>query len=148
MMSDRAGDLKMVVFLILTKRREDGKAEILLQRRQNTGYMDEKYDFSASGHLKNGESVDEAICREAREELGIMVRNVECAMFLQGVREGYFKCVFQTEEWEGTPEIMEPDKCSELRWFRKDELPEEEMIWYLPKVLSDIEEGRVLRVYK
>lgn len=147
-MSDRAGDLKMVVFLILTRRREDGKAEILLQRRQNTGYMDGKYDFSASGHLKNGESVDEAICREAREELGIMVRNVECAMFLQDVREGYFKCVFQTEEWEGTPEIMEPDKCSELRWFRKDELPEEEMIWYLPKVLSDIEEGRVLRVYK
>ncbi len=38
--------------LILTRINESGKKEILLQLRQNTGYMDNKYDFACSGHVE------------------------------------------------------------------------------------------------
>lgn len=146
-MSDRAGHLKLVLYLVLRRENADGESEILLQRRQNTGYMDGKYDFSASGHLKAGESIVDGICREVKEELGVVVGDVEYKLLVQDVTEGYLKCVFVADEWEGTPEIMEPDKCSELKWFRRDKLPEDEMIWYLPQVLTDIEMGRKLRIF-
>ena len=39
---------KVTVFLVLT-RTVNGKKEVLLQRRCNTGYMDGKYDMACSG---------------------------------------------------------------------------------------------------
>lgn len=63
---------KVVVFLILT-RNINGKKEILLQKRCNTGYMDGKYDCACSGHLEKGESLSMAVAREAKEEIGIDV---------------------------------------------------------------------------
>ena len=148
-MADRAGDLKLVLFLILERERS-GRREILLQRRQNTGYMDGKYDFAASGHLKAGESVEQAMRREAKEELGIIVGKMDYKMLVQDVKEGYFKCVFLAREkdWRGTPEIMEPRKCSELRWYALEALPEDEMIWYLPEILEDIEVDKTLRIFE
>ncbi len=54
----------------------------------------------------------DGICREVKEELGVVVGDVEYKLLVQDVTEGYLKCVFVADEWEGTPEIMEPDKCS------------------------------------
>ena len=36
---------RLAANLILTRINESGKKEILLQSRQNTGYMDNKYDL-------------------------------------------------------------------------------------------------------
>ncbi|MGH3446485.1 MAG: NUDIX domain-containing protein, partial [Nocardioidaceae bacterium] len=52
-------------------RRDD---EVLLQLRQNTGYMDDHWAAAAAGHVELGETVQEAAVRETAEELGIAIQ--------------------------------------------------------------------------
>ena len=56
------------VMLLLTKE-ENGKEQILLQKRKNTGYMDGHWDCSVSGHVEYMESMKMAMQRETKEEL-------------------------------------------------------------------------------
>ena len=45
--------------------------EVLLQLRQNTGYMDGHWAAGAAGHVERGETAYDAARREACEELGL-----------------------------------------------------------------------------
>ena len=45
--------------------------EVLLQLRQNTGYMDDHWAAAAAGHVERGETAYDAARREALVELGI-----------------------------------------------------------------------------
>ena len=65
---------RLAVNLVLTRTNENGEKEILLQLRQNTGYMDNMYDFACSGHVEKGESYTTALVREAKEEIGITLK--------------------------------------------------------------------------
>lgn len=116
---------KVAVFLLLT-REKDGVTQILLQERANTGYMDGKYETSCSGHLEKGESLAQATIREAKEEIGINVKEKDLKMvaLIHPYKDDYLNVFFQTKEYEGIPEIKEPEKCDDLRWFNIEELPE------------------------
>jgi 8-oxo-dGTP diphosphatase len=92
---------------------------ILSGRRQNTGFEDGAYHVPA-GHLEAGESIVDALIREAREETGVTIAP-EHAEFVHvmhnasgGGRVAFFSSV---QQWDGTPGNREPGKCSELRWF-------------------------------
>lgn len=116
---------KVAVFLILV-RKVNGKIEILLQRRCNTGYMDGKYDMACSGHLEKGESLSMALVREAKEEIDLDIKeeNLKLVSVIHPYKEDYINAFFITEKYEGTPKIMEHNKCDDLRWFDLDDLPE------------------------
>lgn len=120
--------IKCAVVLILTKM-ENGKEYVLLLKRQNTGILDGKYDISCCGHLEKGETLKEAIVRETKEEIGIIVSkdNLHYSSTIHCDFEGdeYLLVAFYTNQYEGTPKIMEPDKSSELAWFPIHELPNE-----------------------
>ena len=114
---------------VLFLREGAGGGEMLLQLRQNTGYMDGHWATAAAGHVEQGESVFEAARREAREELG--VDDVEltplCGMHRTGntgdpidERVDWF---LLATSWAGEPQILETDKCAELRWFGVHDLP-------------------------
>lgn len=124
------------VFLILT-RNNNGVEEILLQRRQNTGYMDDKYDVGCSGHLDSNESIMTALIREAKEELGITIQeeNISLASVVHAYTENYIRFFFKVSSYEGIPTIMEPEKCSELIWVPINDLPKE----IIPHIKSTIE---------
>lgn len=101
-------------------------ARILLLRRCNTNYEDGKYSVVA-GHIEDGETAREALCREAREEAGIELAPDDLA-FAQvvhradrGQRVGFF---FNALRWQGEPRNMEPHKASELGWFPLTALPD------------------------
>lgn len=115
---------KIAVFLILTRKINE-ITEILLQERCNTGYMDGKYDTACSGHLEKGESVLVAIVRETKEELGICVNenDLRLVAVIHPYQEDYINLFFTTEQYFGTPKIMEPNKCSNLKWFNINKLP-------------------------
>lgn len=115
----------------LLLREHNGKREILLHRRYHTGYMDGKWDIAGSGHVDEDETARQALARECREELGIRVRP-EDAEFTHVChrlgKEGdrtYYDLYFFVRAYEGTPAIMEPNKCDGLDWFPLVALPED-----------------------
>ena len=115
------------VMLMLTRKNSEGKEEILLQKRMNTGYMDGYWDFSASGHVENHESMKMATVREAKEELGINIK-IEDLEFITLIHKNttpiYYNGYFKANRWEKEPKVNEPDKCEEIKWFIIDNLPE------------------------
>ena len=115
---------KVAVSLILTRLTDDGK-EILFQRRCNTGYMDGKYEISCSGHLEKGESLSNAMIREAKEELGIEIqeKDLQLVFVNHSYKEDYIQIYFTTQKYKGIPQIIEKDKCDDLRWFNSNNLP-------------------------
>lgn len=102
---------------------------ILLQRRQNTGYADGMWELCATGHVDEGESMKSAIIREATEELGIAIAREDIRfatlMHKYTVETGmtYYNGYFVAKHYRGAPSIREPEKCSELTWFPLDALP-------------------------
>ena len=126
----------------------DADGQILFGRRQNTGYEDGAYHLP-SGHLEAGESVIQALIREAKEEVGVTIvpEAVEFSHVMHnsssGGRVAFF---FTVREWEGAPENREPDKCSELRWFPLDGLPDH-LIDYCRAALARIAADESFSVY-
>lgn len=115
----------VMLFLL---REVNGKTHILLQKRANTGYADGMWDCGTSGHVEDNESMKCAMIREAKEELGIKIENLHFATFVHkhsanGVN--YYNNYFVCNEYEGIPEIMEKNKCSEIQWFPIEQLPKE-----------------------
>lgn len=113
--------VSMTVGLLLIK-----EEKILLMKRQNTGYMDDNYGV-VGGHVEEGESLKQAMVRETKEEVGINIKE-EKLKYVCGIRraenENYINFFFYTDQWEGTPEIKEPEKCSELKWVEVGRLPD------------------------
>lgn len=120
-------EIKCAVFLILTKV-ENGKKQILLQRRFHTGILDGQYDVSCSGHLEKNETLTEAMVRETKEELGIDIREEELhyssTIHANFDGEEYLLIAFSSNVYRGIPTIMEKDKCDDLEWFDMDDLPD------------------------
>ncbi|MCA9329689.1 NUDIX domain-containing protein [Candidatus Saccharibacteria bacterium] len=113
--------LPVIVLLLLTRDKE-----VLLMRRQNTGWGDGSYDLVA-GHVDGQESLQVALAREALEEVNITISqdDVEFMHLLHYVGETeYMYVFFKAEKWRGTPKIMETEKCDDLRWFPLSELPD------------------------
>ena len=125
----------LCVYLVLE---EDEK--ILLGLRQNTGYEDEKYALVA-GHAEEGESAIQAICREAKEEIGITIlpQNLEVIHIMHSLTNRENLNIFmRPKKYSGIIQNMEPDKCVELKFFPKDKLPAN-LSSYVPAMLSNLE---------
>lgn len=105
---------------------------VLLQLRQNTGFMDGRWAAGAAGHVELGETAVQTAIRELREEVGVDVEPdaLHCVAVMQRTdgtdtpREQRVEWFFTCDRWQGTPTILEPDKCGGLEWFPLDALPE------------------------
>lgn len=112
-------------------RENAGRIEVLLQRRQNTGFADGLWDFSCSGHVERGESMKDAAVRELKEELGLNIaaeRLKFVALVHKYERENdltYYNAYFCCDNFSGVPEICESDKCAQLKWFDMRALPDD-----------------------
>ena len=131
------------VFPIIMKE-EGGKRYVLLHKRQNTGYMDGKWDIAGSGHIEENETAVDAVIRESREEIGITVHRDKVKFALVSHKAGlhgtktYFDVYFWIEQYQGEPRIREPEKSSALLWHDADDLPSDmieerkaDLIWAL-----------------
>lgn len=80
---------------------------------------------SMGGHVEFGESPTEAAIREAKEELGIEVGNLEFVQCMSMMHDGkhYLDVSFKADIISGEPTIMEPDKIAEIGWFPLTNLP-------------------------
>ncbi len=94
---------------------------MLLQLRQNTGYMDDHWAAAAAGHVERGETAYDAAHREAAEEIAVSGLALEFVTAMQRTRGGEpiderIDFFFTARSWTGEPTIVEPEKCADLRW--------------------------------
>ena len=78
------------------------------------------------GQIEYGETFEEAGAREAKEETGIDVKNLEvfCVQTDMNEHAHFVSVGMIARSFEGTPEVMEPDVIIEWDWFDLDKLPQ------------------------
>ncbi len=132
--------LRCAVYLIL---QNEGK--VLLMRRAKTGFKDGEYSLP-SGHLDGGEKATDAIIREAKEEIGVVLSPQEVALVYSSHRRSgeyeYIDLLFQADNWHGHPQNLEPEFCDDLSWFDPDKLPEN-TVDYIATALQRFKEGKI-----
>ncbi|WP_033442129.1 NUDIX hydrolase [Saccharothrix sp. NRRL B-16314] len=102
---------------------------LLLTLRRDTNPAFDGLWHLPSGKLDAGESVLHAAAREAEEEVGVRIdpaalRLVHTLHVSGSGLEPRLGLFFETRDWTGTPANREPDKCSAVRWFPLDALPD------------------------
>lgn len=118
----------MSVYLILT----NDQNEVLLLRRQNTGYKDGELGLPA-GHVDGGEDLLTAMRREAKEEVGIELKDDLQLIHVMHRNCGDHERVdyfFTANRWNGEVINTEPEKCSELVWVPFDIIPDDVIDYY------------------
>lgn len=118
--------------------------KILLQRRCNTGFMDGYYSVIA-GHINGGETIREAMIREALEEAGLEIEIDELKIIHVMHRKHKVEKIdffLSTKKWVGKPIIGEPEKADDLRWFDLEKLPTN-TVPYIKYALEQIAIGEI-----
>lgn len=119
-MKERFKQIVTVHLILINKNNK-----VLLQKRCNTGYMDNMYAF-VSGHLESNESLLQGVVRESKEEVNIELDEdkVRFVCFIRRASDNnYINSYFMYKDFDGDVINMEPEKCSELKWFDIDKLP-------------------------
>ena len=97
---------------------------VFLARRQ--GSHGEDTWASAGGHLEWGESLEECARREALEELGVTVGDLQflCLSNIVAYDRHYVDIEFLGDIGDQEPVLAEPDAFSVSGWFPLDDLPQ------------------------
>ncbi|CAH7471762.1 DNA mismatch repair protein MutT [Vibrio chagasii] len=98
-------------------------SKFLLGFRQNTDAFDQYWGFP-SGRIEQGELPRTAAEREAREEVAVDVGNLTLFAIVSDPELPICHYFYLCHEWAGDIQNAEPYLCQELRWFDRDELPE------------------------
>lgn len=84
------------------------------------------------GKLNLGETWEEAVRRESLEECGLKLKNVRFLAATNDIfseEDLHYVTIFMIADWvEGEPEVLEPEKCIEWRWFSYDAMPDNVML--------------------
>lgn len=103
----------------------DGNNLLLAKRRGSHGAGMWQ---SGGGHLEFGEEFEACVKREIAEEVGITVSNIALHTVTNNFfpkEDKHYVTIFMTCHYtSGNPQVLEPDKCSEWKWFPLDKMPE------------------------
>lgn len=119
--------------------------EILLMRRQGSGYYDGWYSVPA-GHVEAGELPLESLVRETAEELGIVIDSKDVKLVHTMYRTKHDETgdrvdlFFTVDKWSGEITNVEPHKCTDIQWFSFNKLPEN-MMHHVREALINSERG-------
>ncbi|MFZ4648175.1 MAG: NUDIX domain-containing protein [Patescibacteria group bacterium] len=102
------------------------KNEVLLSLRNSvhaSGFW-----CAPGGHMEYGETFLEAGARETKEEVDIDVKEVDVIGVISNVypeeNKHYVTIHMTAKNYSGEEKLMEPDKFSDMKWFKLTELPE------------------------
>jgi len=108
----------------------DGKV-LLGKRHENPKKASSKLDGAGTwtmpgGKLDFGESFEECAKRETLEETGIILNTIDVICVNQDMTDtAHFITVgLFSDDFEGEPEVLEPDTITEWGWFDVDDLPD------------------------
>ena len=107
------------------------KGEILLQKRSSNKKKNPNKWAKTGGQVDSGESVENAIFREVKEELGISINDDDIKYLVgstsineQGdiINKHYNECYLVTKNIDISDIKIQKEEVSEVRYFSKDEL--------------------------
>lgn len=127
--------------------------EVLLSKRQNTGFKDGEYVL-VGGHVEQDETLVEAVIREVKEELGIVIHSSELSLAHVMHRR---KCSNEDDDrveffFNFNPRQeydiynKETEFCSELSWFPLDTMPTNTAD-YIINVIENIEKNNLYSTF-
>lgn len=124
------GSLHPTVHIWIVKEQEDGRCELLLQKRsaQKDSYP-RCYDISSAGHVESKEEIMDSALRELKEELGLVVGPEELKPI--GIHKSrkqalFYGEVFKDYEWSYIFLLRKPVRIEELKLQESEVL---EVIW-------------------
>jgi 8-oxo-dGTP diphosphatase len=102
------------------------RGRILLgHRRSDRHYYPDTWDIFG-GHCEHGESPEQALVRELRQELGVTPQRFEhIGVFEEPRSQAYGLAqhhVFLVRAWTGVPENLDPAEHDAIGWFTSAEL--------------------------
>ncbi|MFJ1974071.1 NUDIX domain-containing protein [Streptomyces sp. NPDC087903] len=125
---------------------QDARGRILLGlRHPSSAFAPDTWHFLA-GHCEREAAID-CLVREAKEEAGLTIapEDVELVHTVHLVdgptARPRIGLVFQARSWTGTPQVLEPDRCSEWRWWDPKVLPAA-VVPYTRRAIDGILAGR------
>ncbi|MFC8536630.1 NUDIX domain-containing protein [Streptomyces sp. NPDC057249] len=123
----------------------DGQV-LLGLRHPDSAFAGETWHLLA-GHCE-AESATACLVREAYEEAGLVINpaDVELVHTVHMVNrpgaQPRINLVFRARNWEGVPELKEPDKCVAWQWWSAKDLPEP-LVPYARAAIEGVKAGRV-----
>lgn len=80
------------------------------------------------GHLEFNESFEDTARREVMEETGLTIKNVRFGAVTNDIfateNKHYVTIWLMTDYADGKERILEPEKCTDMKWCSFDELPQ------------------------
>ena len=106
----------------------NGKGELFLSKRSKAAKNEHGCWEAPGGSVDFGESLEEAVKREMKEEYGVGLEIIEQFPASDHLipKEGqhWVATTFLATLKKGQqPQIMEPEKCDAIGWFSLDKLP-------------------------
>ena len=80
------------------------------------------------GKVDHMEPAADAARREAEEESGLKIHSARFLCLseqrIELDRQHWISLIYATDDFSGEPQLMEPDKLSEIGWYPLDDLPQ------------------------
>jgi len=104
---------------------------LLLKRKKEAGHSPNTW-HPPGGHLEFKEAFEKGVKREAKEEAGVIVDNINLIGVTNDIylkeNKHYVTLAFLAKIKSGKPKIMEPDICEKIGWFKLNKLPKNLML--------------------
>jgi len=80
------------------------------------------------GHIEYGEKFEDTAKREIMEEAGIKIKNIRFGAVTNDyfeTEDKHYITIWMLSDWQsGEARNMEPEKCSDMKWYTFDKLPD------------------------
>ena len=136
---------RAAVYLLLE--REDGMTPVFM--RTHTKFMPGYYAV-ASGCLEAGESVEEGLRREVREEIGVELGSITLVHVQYrdaGAGDEWLDFYFHARDWTGEPVCAEPHKHGEIEWCAFDAM-KTPLLPYIDAAIKAWRAGKIYSEFK
>lgn len=126
---------------------QHGDGRILLGLRHSASAYGGGAWHALAGHCEREEAIS-CLVREAREEAGLIIEpdDVELVHLVHVVdsptARPRIQLFFRARSWSGFPQVLEPDRCLEWRWWDPKDLPAE-VVPYTRQAIEGVIAGRL-----